>query len=284
MGILIKSGVLLLLSVLTVSSALFGQTDGNAPAKPQNPTSALDARHIVELSVAATERNWDAREDYAYTERDQDRRLDALGQVRSETVDVSRTIVVNGAHFDQLVEHNGHPPSAEEQSRSREDLDKLEHETPAERTVGKQGETGSFLQDIVNAFDFQLIGEESVEGRPAYVFRVTPHRGYHAHGKYGKMLSKVEGKVWVDKQDFSWIKVDGQVTQAFSMGLFVARVQRGSHVMLEQTQVSEGVWMPKRIEVGATAKILFFKSLDIDRILTYSDYCLGSGAPYSVSK
>jgi hypothetical protein len=284
--ILTKSCVLLILSVLTASSVIFGQTGGNSPAKPQNPTNVLDVRQIVELSVAATERNWDARDDYTYTEHDQDRRLDALGQVKSENVDVSRTIVVNGARFEQLMEHNGHPPSAEEQSRSGEDLDKLEHETPKERTVrlGKQEETRSFLQDVVNAFDFQLVGEETAEGRPAYLLRVTPHPGYRAHGKYGKMLSKVEGKLWVDKEDFVWIKVDGQVTQPFSMGLFVARVQRGSHVMLEQTRVSDELWMPKRIEVRASARILFFKSLDIDRILTYSDYCLAADAPYSTSK
>ncbi len=278
--------MLLILSVLTGSSVILGQAGGKPPAKPQDPTNVLDARQIVALSVAATERNWDARDDYKYTERDQDRRLDPLGRVKSENVDVSRTIVVNGARFEQLVEHNGHPPSAEEQSKSGKDLDKLEHETPTERTVrlGEQREARSFLRDVVNAFDFQLIGEETAEGRPAYVLQVTPHPGYHAHGKYGKMLSKVEGKLWIDKEDFVWIKVDGQVTQSFSMGLFVARVQRGSHIMLEQIRVSDGLWMPKRIEVRASARILFFKSLDIDRILTYSDYCLATDAPYSTSK
>lgn len=284
--ILTKSCVLLILSLLTVSSALFAQTGGSDPATPQNHASALDGRRIVDLSVAATERNWDARDSYAYVERDQDRRLDALGHVRSENVDVTRTIVVHGAPFEQLVEHNGHPPSAEEQSRSGQDLENLEHETPKERTVRLAGEkeSSSFLREVVNAFDFQIIGEETVEGRPAYVFHVTPHPGYHGHGKYGKMLSKVEGKLWVDKQDFSWIKVDGQVTQAFSMGLFVARVQRGSHVTLEQTRVSDGVWMPKRIEVRASARIFFFKSLEIDRILTYSDYGPAASVPYSASK
>lgn len=284
--ILIKSCVLLILSLLTVSSALFAQTGGTDPATPQNHASALDGRRIVDLSIAATERNWDARGSYTYVERDQDRRLDALGHVRSENVDVTRTIVVHGAPFDQLVEHNGHPPSAEEQSRSGQDLKKLEYETPKERTVrlARENESSSFLREVVNAFDFHLIGDETVEGRPAYVFHVTPHPGYHGHGKYGKMLSKVEGKLWVDKQDFSWIKVDGQVTQAFSMGLFVARVQRGSHVTLEQTRVSDGVWMPKRIEVRASARILFFKNLEIDRILTYSDYCPAAGVPYSASK
>jgi hypothetical protein len=82
----------------------------------------------------------------------------------------------------------------------------------------------------------------------------------------------VEGKLWVDKQDFGWIKIDGKVTQSFSMGLFAARVERGSHIILEQTCVGDGVWVPKRREVRASARILFLKRLDIERILTYSGY------------
>ena len=94
----------------------------------------------------------------------------------------------------------------------------------------------------------------------------------------------MEGKLWVDKQDFGWIKVDGQVTQSFSMGLFVARVQRGSHIILEQTCVGDAVWVPKRLEVRAGTRILFLKNFDMDRILTYSDYRPAADGPYSVSK
>jgi hypothetical protein len=68
------------------------------------------------------------------------------------------------------------------------------------------------------------------------------------------------------------------------MGLFVARVQRGSHIVLEQTCVGDGVWVPKRLELRASARILFLKSLDIDRILTYSDYRAATDGSYSVSR
>jgi hypothetical protein len=88
------------------------------------------------------------------------------------------------------------------------------------------------------------------------------------------MFSKVAGKLWVDKQDLGWIKVDGQVIQPFSMGLFLVRLLRGSHITLEQTRVDDGIWMPERVEVRAAARIFFVKSLVIDRVLTYSGYRL----------
>jgi hypothetical protein len=272
------------LVVVAASTALFAQNSG--PDKHQNHASVLDARQIVGLSVAALERSWQARDHYIYMERDEDRRLDSLGQVKSENVDVTRMILVNGTHFEQRMEHNGQLPSAKEQKKSDEDLEKLKHETPAERTARllKDQENRSFLRDLLEAFDFHLIGEEIVGGRPAYVLQATPHPGYRGHGRYSKVFSKVEGKLWIDQQDFGWIKVDGEVTQSFSMGLFVARVQRGSHIIMEQTCVGNAVWMPKRLEMRASARILFLKSLDIDRIMTYSDYRPATDGSYSVSR
>jgi hypothetical protein len=284
MEILTKSRMAMPLVMVVASAALFAQSSG--PEKPQSDASVLDARQIVSLSIAATERSWQARDHYTYMERDEDRRLDSLGNVKSENVDVTRTILVNGAHFEQLMEHNGKLPSAKEQRKNNEDLDKLKHETPDERAARLRNdqENRSFLSDLLEAFDFHLIGEETVGGRPAYVLQATPHPGYRTHGKYGKMFSKVEGKLWVDKQDFGWIKVDGDVTQSFSMGLFVARVQRGSHIIMEQTCVGNAVWVPRHLEMRASARILFLKSLDIQRILTYSDYRPAVDGSYSVSR
>jgi hypothetical protein len=281
-----KSPVEVFLVMLAASAALFAQSAQSSLDKPQNQALVLDARQIVSWSVAATERSWEARDHYTYMERDEDRRLDSLGQVKSENVDVTRMTLVNGARFEQLMEHNGQQPTAKEQKKSDEDLDKLKHETPSEQAarLRKDQENRSFLRDILEAFDFELVGEEIVGGRPSYVLHATPHEGYHAHGKFGKMFSKVEGKLWVDKQDFGWTKVDGEVTQSFSMGIFVARVLRGSHIILEQTCVGDAVWVPKRLEMRASAKILFLKSLDIARILTYSDYRPATDGSYSVSR
>ncbi len=270
--------------MVAASVALFAQT--NEPEKPPIQASVLDARQIVVQSLAATERSWQARDHYTFIERDQDRRLDSLGQLKSENVEVTRMILVNGIHFEQLMERNGKLPSAAEQKKSDKDLEKLKHETPAEEAARllKTRENRSFLQDLLEAFDFHLIGEEIVGGRPAHVLQATPRPGYRPHGKYGKLFSKVEGKLWVDKQDFGWVKVDGEVTQSFSIGLLVARVQRGSHIIMEQTCVGDAVWVPKRVEMKASAKILFLESLDLERILTYSDYRPAVGGPYSVSR
>jgi hypothetical protein len=284
MEFLTKFRIGALLISVAASSPLFAQNSG--PDKQQNPRSVLDARQIVGRSLVAAEHSWQARDAYIYMERDEDRRLDSLGQVKSENVDVTRMTLVNGIRFEQLMEHNGQLPSAEEQIKRDQDLEKLKHETSEEQAarLRKNEENKSYLRDLLEAFDFHLIGEEIIAGRPAYMLEATPHPGYHASGKYGKLFAKVKGKLWVDQKDFGWVKVDGEVTQSFSMGLFLARVQRGSHIVLEQTRLADAVWVPKRLEVKASARILFLKSLDLDRILTYSDYRRAKDGPYSVSR
>jgi hypothetical protein len=284
MVIAAKSGVQMLLLTIAASTVVFAQSMG--PDAPQKQANIVDARQVVLPSVLATERSWEMRDHYTYIERDEDRRLNTLGQVKSESVDVTKMMVVNGARFEQLLEHNGQLPSPIEKKRSDDDLEKLKHETADERAarLRKDQENRAFLRDVVEAFDFRLIGEEIVSGRPAYILHATPRPGFHARGKYAKMFSRVEGNLWVDKQDFGWIKVDGQVTQSFSLGLILARVERGSHIILEQTCVGEAVWVPKRIQIRATARILFLKSLVIERVLSYSDYHAATEGTYSVSK
>jgi hypothetical protein len=86
------------------------------------------------------------------------------------------------------------------------------------------------------------------------------------------MFSKVEGKVWVDKQDFGWIRVDAKVTEPISMGFFLARVQPGSHIVFEQTRIADGLWMPLHVEVKAEAKVLFIKNYVQEEKITFSEY------------
>ena len=258
--------------LLAVSATLSAQSDSGAP----------DVRHIVQSSIAATQRHWQTRLQYTYVERDHVQRRDSDGRLTSEDVDVWRTILVNRVPFEQLVERNGQPPSAEQERKQNEKLDKLKRETPqqrAERLRKQAEENASLVQEVPKAFEFRLLGEDVVKGRPAWVLHATPHPGYQAQGKYGKMFSKVAGRLWIDKQDLGWIKVDGEVIQPFSMGLFLVRLLRGSEIKMEQTRVDQ-TWMPERVQVRAAAKIFLVKSLVINRLLTYSEYRLAkAGAP-----
>lgn len=234
----------------------------------------MDPREIVARSVANEDRSWQARQNYTYSERDEEKHLDSRGRVKSDEVEVSRIIFVHGSPLEQTVSHNGGPPTASQRRKDQEALQKRRNETPAERAarLRKDRENLTFLDEVPRGFDFRMIGEEPVNGRPAYVLRATPKPGYHSHAKYTKMFAKAQGKLWVDKQDLGWVKVDATVTEPFSVGLFLARVLPGSHILFEQTRVGDGLWMPKLVEVRAEARVLFLVTYRTDETITFSDY------------
>ncbi|MGD1098377.1 MAG: hypothetical protein ABSB35_41145 [Bryobacteraceae bacterium] len=69
--------------LIAASSALFAQNN-DFRVKPQNYPNLLDVHQLVESSIAATQRHWQARLHYSYVERDESRRLDLAGRVKSE--------------------------------------------------------------------------------------------------------------------------------------------------------------------------------------------------------
>jgi hypothetical protein len=53
---------------------------------------------------------------------------------------------------------------------------------------------------------------------------------------------------------------------------------------MEQGCAGDSVWVPKRLEMKASVRILFLESLDLERLPTYSDYRPAADGPYSVSR
>jgi len=63
----------------------------------------------------------------------------------------------------------GEPPTAEEERKQKERLEKLKRETPeqrAERLRRQEAESASLVLEVPKAFDFQLVGEDVVNDRP----------------------------------------------------------------------------------------------------------------------
>ncbi len=97
--------------ILCCSAGLLAQNSAT-PSNGREHAATVDGRDLLLRSIATAERSWKAREHYTYTQRDEEKRLDSKGHVKSQDVDVSKVIFVNGAAFEQLVEHNGCAPTA----------------------------------------------------------------------------------------------------------------------------------------------------------------------------
>lgn len=101
-------------------------------------------------------------------------------------------------------------------------------------------------------YTLELLGEETVESYLCYVLRAIPKR-------VDKFL--FEGKVWVDKQDFGIVRIEGR--PAARLSFWIKRAE-----FVREYQKIDGFWLPKRDETVVDVRIYGKKILTID----YYDY------------
>ena len=68
------------------------------------------------------------------------------------------------------------------------------------------------------------------------------------------------------------VKVEVEVIDTISMGLFLVRVAKGSRAAFEQTWVNDEVWLPRRVQAFASARLGLVKPLHIEHEINYSNY------------
>jgi hypothetical protein len=86
------------------------------------------------------------------------------------------------------------------------------------------------------------------------------------------MLPKLKGRIWIDKADMQWMKFDVTTTDTITFGLFLARIHKGTHIVVEATRVNEEVWLPKHLAVHIDVRLALVKNFNEDVEQTYRDY------------
>ena len=138
-----------------------------------------------------------------------------------------------------------------------------------ERKQEKQREP---LKELPQAFNFKLAGEEALNGGVAFVIEGMPKAGYRPKSQATSFFSKVKLRLWVDKKDYQWIKVDIESLDTISFGGFLFRLAKGSHVTIENARVNNEIWMPKWAAIKGSVRIALVKVMRGEMIFTFSDY------------
>src|SRR5215813_11564801 len=249
-----------------------------APELP--PTN--DPKEIVRRSVEADHRAAELARSYTCTQREVEKKLGKHGEVKSTEI---RTYDVNfyyGEEYSRLVQKDDQ--ALTEKDRKKEDeklekfLSKLRNQSDEERAKRaakekKQREEGrAFLRDMVNAYDFTLVGEEKVGGEDAWVIEATPRRDFRPTQPHADVLSKIRGKLWIEKKEYNWVKVEAETTDTISFGLFLFRIHKGTRVELENLHLNDEVWLPRRFFLNGGARVAVLKNMTVEQEDTFSNY------------
>src|SRR5262249_44433615 len=78
--------------------------------------------------------------------------------------------------------------------------------------------------------------------------------------------------IWIDKADLQMSKMEVEALDTVSWGLFLARMHKGSHLMIEQTRINDEVWLPRQVAFKIDARFALLKNFNMDGEQTFRDY------------
>jgi hypothetical protein len=239
---------------------------------------APDAREIVRRSIELDQVNWQRMKDYTSTAHDVERHLDSSGKVKSEQVSEWETLVLYGEPYRRMLLRDSKNVADEEQKKLDKYAAKLARETPAERQrrlakfERERQKDRDFLREVPDLFDFRLEGDAVIDGRPVWVIAGTPKPGYQPKRRDARPLLKIRGRMWIDKAEYQWVRLEGETTDTISYGVFLARLNPGAKLVFEQTRVNGEVWLPRREWVRGSGRIGLVKKIAMDEEITWSNY------------
>jgi hypothetical protein len=220
--------------------------------------------------------------DYTWIARSTERHFDSAGKIKSTERSAWETVMLDGEPYRRMLERNGQPLPPSEQQKQQEKLDKstarLTRETPEEKQrrladyETRRRKEREFLREIPDAYDLRVEREAQVDGHDAWVIAGTPKPGYRPRGGDARALLKIRGKIWVDKSNYQWIRLEAETTETIAFGLFLARLNPGAKLVFEQTRVADELWLPKRLFMQGAGRVGLIKKIAMDQEIDWSDY------------
>jgi hypothetical protein len=258
------------------SAAINLEPDANGNVPPEQIRALLVRAEEKDLENDKQLRN------YTYIERQEEHKLDSNGNVAKIEIRTSEILEIYGEEVEKLIAKDDKPLS--EQDGKKEDekiqkiIDKRKGESESDRRKRQEKEEKEreddrkFVLEIADAFDFRLVGSETIDRHDCWVLAAEPHPGYQPKHRDAKLLSKFHGRVWIDKEEGQWVKLDITALDTLTFGLFLARIHKGARVEVDLTEVNREVWLPKHVQFRVDARVALLKNYREDVEQTFRDY------------
>jgi hypothetical protein len=241
-----------------------------------------DPKEIVRRSVEMDHHNFERAQKYTCTQRQVIRQLDKHGNVKSTETKTFDLNFYFGEFYPKLVQTDDKPLSEKDQKKEDEKLEKFlakrrkESEDEREKRLARQEkerqEGRAFERDVVNAYDFRLVGDDRVSGEDTWVIEATPRPDFKPTQPHADILKKIKGRIWIEKKDYNWVKVEAEAIDTISFGLFLFRIHPGSHFVLETAHINNELWALKRLYINGSARIALLKNEIAEQEDVFSNY------------
>jgi hypothetical protein len=270
-----------------------------------DPPRAAESLDVAAL-LREVSRNQDELEkhftEYSFLQKETDREITGKGEVKKETVKVYEVFpIVNRAPVMKLIGENGVPLDGEratkEQKRVEEEFAKAERDKDKDaqrvqrsrdererkkakaRANSKEGDDDDVdISQFLKIHEFVSPRVERFRDRDAVVFDFRARPGFKPSSRQEDLISKLVGVVWIDPADKQVMRLEARLAEGFKMGGgLLVNLRPGAAVVMEQTRMVEGIWLPRMAQVNLSVKVLLFGGGDYNQTIEWSDYKHFSG-------
>jgi hypothetical protein len=140
-----------------------------------------------------------------------------------------------------------------------------------DKIAKKLKERDDLIDATRTAFLYTFVSTETRAGRVLYKYTMEPNPAYKATSRTTAIFAKVRGFVWIDPEAGQLARVEGEVTGDITVGLFLAKVYKGSHFMQDRYEMLPGLWMPSFSQYDFDGRKLF-SAISIHERTFYSQY------------
>ena len=262
---------------------------GFALALAAGPAAAsdVDPVELIRRVVKSQRRVESAFEGATYDQREVEITWGAKG--RPEKVETRLFYVLageNGAEGSrELVEVDSRPATEDEKRKAAERDEKgrkrrLEQKAEAAakappRVAGDEDDplVGSRrLSELIGRYTIRLVGEEVIEGRPAYVLEFSPSPTAPAPKGLGdRALNALEGRAVIDASTFQVRSVEAHLTRPLKVAGGLAANVKDADVSYTGQSAGGGLWFPCAVDLRVTGKTALFFRLDTSFRATFTN-------------
>ena len=140
-----------------------------------------------------------------------------------------------------------------------------------EKMAKKQKERAELIDATRTAYVYTFVGRELRGDRMLAKYRMEPNPNYRATSRATSIFARTRGYVWIDEAAAQVARAEVEVTDDISIGGFLAKVYKGSHLMQERYEMAPGLWFPSYSQYDFDGRRLFV-SFAIHERTFYTQY------------
>ena len=220
------------------------------------PAASEVTRRMIERAQAVARAEQGPQ--YNYEKRSLSERLDAAGQVLTSEEKTYLVTLIADVPFNRLVKVKGRELSGEELRSEEVREEKFRQKfVSADATKSAARKAGWVTPELLNRYQFEVIGRVILSNRPTLVLTFKPKEGNLSSGTFkDKLLNGMAGRLWIDEADADTTRLIVSLGEPVLLGwLGLLGSLNRCDLSLERQRMPDGVW----INVKQTLLIQFRK-------------------------